>query len=126
MSETPVARMKALSVEPRAIVFEAESSDGMSVTFRRHFWDFWMLERLDDGLTVQLGATEPNPLITATLPAGEAIWRLKLERPMEATLGIAISVLAALVCLALLSRDRLTALLARRRGGVCRSRGGVS
>ncbi|MEM8818515.1 MAG: hypothetical protein AAGE90_03150 [Pseudomonadota bacterium] len=114
-TDTVGAAVELISEEPREIVFRVDAESDAVVLLRRGFWEFWVLERLDDGMTVSLDATDPHPLITATLPAGEGTWRLRLEMPWAEKLGIAVSaaaIVAVLVTLLLVGRE---ALVGRRR-----------
>ncbi|MEO0429997.1 MAG: hypothetical protein AAF160_21470 [Pseudomonadota bacterium] len=120
-TDTKDAAILPISVAPREIVFRASSAEGMTVSFRRGFWSFWRLERVDGSAVVPLDATAPHPLLTARLPAGDAVWRLWLTPPIFAVAGYITSAAAVLVGLMLI----LTPLL-RRRGVAGRSRAGAS
>lgn len=99
---------RVLAEAPRELRFEADLAGAAPVVLHRTYWRFWRLEDIDTGAEIALKPTDGFPLLSATLPAGRAQYRLVLPTLPEERAGALISAAALLALLAwfLVSRPR--------------------
>ena len=91
---------RVLAEGPRVLTFEADLPAPSRVVVHRTHWRLWRLENLDTGAEIGLAPTDGFPLVSATLPAGRARYRLALPTLREERLGALISAAALAALLA--------------------------